>query len=524
MREELDRINRIFQDAEKSPAMRLMSALIRRLFEFPGLLSFAAGAAGVLAFAPFSLSPIAVLALAFQFYLWNDTGPGEAFRRGWFFGLGFLGFGVFWLHISIDQFGNVGWLLAVAITLAFILAMALYFGLAGWCARLLPVDRPAVRLVLVYPALWVLGEWLRGWVLTGFPWLTLGYSQIGFPLQGLAPLLGVYGVSWGVALSSALLVLVLGRGRRARYGAAAGLVLLWGVAGALTFPDWTGPAGEPLEVTLVQGNIPQELKWKPEQRQATLGLYRALTRSHWSSDLIIWPETAVPAFGSRIEKEFLDPLAQEARSHNSTVLLGIPVHTPEDRRYYNAMLSLGSGRDVYFKRHLVPFGEFLPLKAWLQPLLDWLTIPMSDFSAGAQTKPLVRLNGYQAGISICYEDAFGEEVIQALPEAAFLVNASNDAWFGDSLAPHQHLEIARMRAVEAGRFMLRSTNTGISAIIDPKGRITGRSAAFVEDVLTREISPLRGMTPYAHIGNYGVVVLVSLSLITAVLWRRRSGS
>ena len=285
-------------------------------------------------------------------------------------------------------------------------------------------------------------------------------------------------------------------------------------------PDWTSPSGAPLKASLVQGNIPQELKWKPEQRNLTLNLYRDLTRAHWSSDLIVWPETAVPAFGSRIEREFLAPLAQEARANDSAVLLGIPVHTPKDGRYYNAMLSLGAGRDSYFKRHLVPFGEFLPLKPWLQPLFDWMTIPMSDFSAGVQAKPLVTLDGYQAGISICYEDAFGEEVIEALPEAAFLVNASNDAWFGDSLAPHQHLEIARMRAVETGRFLLRSTNTGISAVIDPKGRITGRSAAFVEDVLTREILPLQGMTPYAHIGNYGVVVLALLSILAAMLWRR----
>ncbi len=500
-----------------------MSTFLRCLLEYPGLLSFAAGAAGVAAFAPFSLSPLAVPALAVLFYLWSRAQPREAFRRGWLFGLGFLGFGVFWLHISIDQFGNVGWLLAVAITLAFILAMALYYGLAGWVAQAMGVSRPVLRLVFLYPAVWVLAEWLRGWVLTGFPWLALGYSQIGFPLQGLAPLLGVYGVSWGVALSSGLLVLMFETGRRVRYGAAAGLVLLWGTAGALVFPDWTSPAGEPLRVSLVQGNIPQELKWMPEQRAATLDLYRTLTRDHWDSDLIIWPETAVPAVAAAVEKDFLDPLAREARSHNSAILLGIPVYTPEDGRYYNAMLSLGPGRDSYLKRHLVPFGEFLPLKDWLQPLLDWLTIPMSDFSAGAAAKPLVRLDGYQAGISICYEDAFGEEVIEALPEAAFLVNASNDAWFGDSLAPHQHLEIARMRAVEAGRYMLRSTNTGISAIIDPKGRVSGRSAAFTEEVLTGEILPLEGMTPYAYLGNYAIVVLISLSILTAVLWRRRVG-
>jgi apolipoprotein N-acyltransferase len=224
-----------------------------------------------------------------------------------------------------------------------------------------------------------------------------------------------------------------------------------------------------------------------------------------------------------VDESFLKPLGELAGKHGSEMLLGIPVLEPETGRYYNAMLTLGGERASYYKRHLVPFGEYLPLKGLLGPVLDWLTIPMSDFSGGDRgEKPLVPLLGHRVGVSICYEDAFGEEVVEALPEAAFLVNASNDAWFGDSLAPHQHLQIARMRARETERYLLRSTNTGISAIIGPRGELLGRSPPFTEDVLSGEIVPLQGVTPYARVGNYGVVLLAVISLGLG-LWLGRDG-
>jgi len=473
----------------------------------------AAGALTTLAFAPFDLAPLAVFGPALLFHLWQSGSPRSGFLHGWLFGLGLLGSGVSWLHISIDQFGNVGLPLALLITSGFVLGVALLFGLAGWLSARLAVGHPAARLLLVYPALWVLLEWLRGWVLTGFPWLALGYSQICWPLDGLAPLLGVYGVSWGVAFSAGALVLALEvTGRRRLYpllGAVVLWICVWG-AGTLS---WTQPAGQPLRVSLVQGNVPQALKWQPKQLLRTLELYLTLTEAHWDSDLIIWPETAVPALAHRVEESFLAPLAERARAHDSEILLGIPVLESETDRYYNAMITLGGERASYYKRHLVPFGEFLPLKGLLGPVLDWLSIPMSDFSSGdGAKKPLVPLLGYRVGVSICYEDAFGEEVVEALPEAAFLVNASNDAWFGDSLAPHQHLQMARMRARETERYLLRSTNTGISAIIGPRGELLGRSPGFAEDVLSGEISPLRGMTPYAWLGNAGIVLLAMVFL------------
>ena len=283
---------------------------------------------------------------------------------------------------------------------------------------------------------------------------------------------------------------------------------------------WTRPAGEPVRVSLLQGSIPQAQKWRRAMRVPSLNLYLEMTAAAADSRLVIWPETAVPAFASEVEDSLLVPLDAALREQGRDVLLGIVDGDPEGD-YFNAMLSLGaSGRDHYHKRHLVPFGEYLPFDRWTRPILDFIEIPMSDFKAGGDGRPLVTLAGHPAGIDICYEDAYGAEIIRALPEAAFLVNASNDAWFGDSLAPHQHLEIARMRALETQRFLLRATNTGVSAIIDPQGRLLDVTRQFQKATLTGDIHPLSGATPFVRWGNAGVVVLAVLMLLIGVAPQR----
>ena len=480
------------------------------------LLAFAAGASTVLAFAPFGIAPLAVVGLAILFFLWRH--PARDGLNGWTgyaFGLGLMGFGVFWIRISIAQFGGANLLLAISATVLFVLFMALYFALAGWVAGRLRGSKDTLWLLLVLPALWVLVEWLRGWLLTGFPWLAIGYSQIDTALTGYAPLGGVYLVSLVVALSAALLNLW------SRLPAVLAIFGLWIGGAALQQIDWVEPAGQPLRVSLLQGSIPQEHKWRLAMRTPSMQLYLDMTAAVPDSRLVIWPETAVPAFASEVEAQLLQPLHQQLLAEGRDVLLGIVDGDP-DGAYFNAMMSLGaSGRDHYHKRHLVPFGEFLPFDAVTRPLLDFLRIPMSDFARGGDDKPLIALAGHQAGINICYEDAYGNEVVRGLPEAAFLVNASNDAWFGDSLAPHQHLEIARMRSVETRRFLLRATNTGISAIIDQHGRLRGTSPQFEKATLSDDIIPLRGTTPYAWLGNVAVVVL-ALLMIAVVLLRQRS--
>lgn len=491
-------------------------ALLRR-----PLIALFAGVAMVPAFAPYSHPWLLFVGIGVLFLLWSGSTPERAFAEGWFFGLGFLGVGIFWMHISIDQFGNVGTALAIAITLLFVALISLFFAAAGWLARWLVVagSRGASEGLLLLALSWTLFEWLRGWFLGGFPWLALGYSQMETPLSGWAPLVGVYGVGFVVVLSVAAAIALFHSEGGRRLAWLLLLLLIWGGGQLLTHRVWVEPAGEPLSVAIVQGNIDQTEKWLPSMLRPTLERYTQMSREQWGTDLIIWPETAVPAFASQVEAAFLKPLSDEAAGHGSSLLLGI-VDRHEGGDYYNAMLSLGESRGAYYKRHLVPFGEFMPFKQLLKPLIDWLQIPMSDFSAGSGAAPLLQLAGYPAGISICYEDAFGEEVIQALPEARFLVNASNDAWFGDSLALPQHLEIARMRALESGRYLLRSTNTGISAIIAPDGSIQASSPAFERHLLSGSITPLQGLTPYARWGNWPVVSVVVL-LLCGLLLRKR---
>ena len=499
------------------------------------LLAAAVGALAVLAFPPFGLAPALVVALAVLLGLLVGRRPREGLLIGWAFGIGLLGVGVFWIRISLDEFGNMGTWLAHALTLVFILAMALYHGLLGaltaWLCppRPAPTEdpaapRPAVRdwagPLLAFPALWVLLEWLRGWFLTGFPWLNAGDTQVDGPLAGFVPVLGVYGVSLLIALSAVLLWgLAVGRGRGRRVAALA-LVLLWLGGLGLGRLEWTQPTGAPLRAAVLQANIPQSLKWNEESLFPTLRAYVELTREAFGNEVIVWPETAIPEFLDRVRQPLLVPLAEEARQEGAQLVIGLPVLDHEHQTYYNGLISLGKGEeDLYQKRHLVPFGEFMPLRALLGPLAKAFQVPMSDFSAGTAERPLLQVGPHRVGVSICYEDAFAAEVVQALPDAAYLINVSNDAWFGDSLAPHQHLGIARMRALENGRPLLRATNTGISAIIDHRGQVLGRVPAFERGLFSATIQPRAGLTPFARLGNGLAIVLAGL-LLAGALYRR----
>lgn len=488
------------------------------------LLALLAGAATPLAFAPLGWWPLAILGPAVLFGLWLFADVVGASRRGGAFGAGFFGVGISWVFVSIYYHGYVSLPLSLFLTLLLILVMALFPALLGYLiARFFPPRfekrYTRLKLLLVMPAAWVLVEWVRGWFMTGFPWISLGYSQTDTLLAGWAVWLGVFGLSWIVALNAALLVaLLLDRGGRLYYVLA--LMGLWALAWPMQKYYWTEPHGAPVKVALLQGNVAQDVKWSPDNRLSTIKLYTELTRQHWDADLIVWPESALPAFYHEVEA-YLDDLELEARQHDTDLLIGLLSYGADEQSYYNTMLSLGpgtgEGRGMYHKNHLVPFTEYLPFKWLLGSVVSFMQVPMSDFSrGGAEQKPLA-VAGQRAGISICYEDAFGEEVIRALPEATLLVNVSNDAWFDDTWAPPQHLQMARMRALETERPLLRGTNTGITAVIDPKGRIVTRVPQFEIAVATATIQPRTGMTPYAITGNWSIVTLMLFLL--GLAWR-----
>ena len=504
------------------PGLRPARATARHL-----LLCAALGAASVLAFAPSGVFPLAPIALGALFFLLRQTdSPRTGALYGWTFGSGLFLAGVSWVYVSLSTFGGMpAWLAGLA-TLLFCLFLALYPALAGGLTVCLRSKKGTLD-ALAFAALWTLAEWLRGWLLTGFPWLAAGYAQSPpSPLAGYAPLVGAYGLSFLSALLGALGARALAAARARRFKTAgaillAGTTLLLG-GQLLRGVAWTTPHGEPLRVALLQGNVPQDLKWRPETYDASLRTYYQLALEH-PAQLTILPETALPAFYDRLPPAYLDALAGLARRQDGDLLLGVP--TGNSARYANSVISLGrSPAQRYDKHHLVPFGEFVP------PGFRWFmaqaNIPMSDFTPGAASQPALAVAGQRVAANICYEDAFGEEIARAVPQATLLANVSNVAWFGDSLAPQQHLQIARLRALETGRTMLRATNTGMTAIVAPNGAVLAALPPFTRGALTGEAQGYTGVTPYVRWGNAPLIVLLSVFVagLAVGTWRRQHPS
>lgn len=479
-------------------------------------LALLAGAALPLAFAPFGWWWLAAPLLALQFLLMLPVGPRERALRGFWFGAGCFAAGTWWLYISIHDFGGASPPFAVAVCGLLILVMALYLALWGFlCGLAGRACAPGWQLLAVYPATWVLVEWLRGWLFSGFPWLSLGYGQMDGPLQAWAPVAGVHGVSLVVlGLAGGLATLVAGAARERL----AALVLLLALGAGTLLAErssWVAPSGSPLTVALVQGGISQDRKWQLEELESTKALYRDRTVELDGADLIIWPEAAIPALAHEAQ-DYLAALRELARARDQQIILGILTFDFSTGEFRNSLLNLGEAGGVYHKRHLVPFGEYFPVPDFVRNFLRLMNLPYQDITAGLPGQPPLMAGGIAIAPTICYEDVFGTELREFLPSAGLLVNVSNDGWFGDSIAPHQHLEMARFRALEAGRYMLRSTNTGITAIIDPAGRVVARAPQFHAEVLTGQVRPYAGATPWVRFGNWPVLAACGLLLAAAL--------
>lgn len=479
-----------------------------------------AGAMLSLAFAPTEIWVLALACPAVLSLLWLDAEPRRAALYGFLFtGATFLA-GTYWLYHSIHVIGKAPLWLAAFLMLGLVAIMGGYSALLGYAQARWFTRSPALRLLLVLPAGWVLVEWFRGWFLSGFPWLALGYSQIDTALASLAPIVGVYGVSLGVAISAGAVALIaVADNRRLVPAAVAAGLLPWGLGWALSDSEWTGSVGRPIEVAIVQGAVPQELKWNDEQRDDTLALYQRLSEPVLGHDIVLWPEAALPALLHELDG-FLGSFWREARSAGTDLVTGLLRYDFDRRVYYNGIVVFADRMQWYDKRRLVPFGEFFPVPDFVREWMRLMSLPYTDFAPGAPDQPALTAGGVTLGATICYEDAYGSEQLAVLERATVLVNVTNDAWFGDSTAPHQHLEISRMRALEAGRPLLRAANDGISALIDPQGHVVDRLPQFEPGVLTGRVQPRSGLTPYARTGNYPVVVLCALSLLGA-LWLPR---
>jgi apolipoprotein N-acyltransferase len=463
------------------------------------LLSALVGALLPLAFAPFAIWPLAIMLPAFLLVLADsrDTNKQVALT-GFCFGLGYFGFGVYWIYNSLHDFGMAPPIVAAAITGLMIVTLSVFpaLTLLAWKSIQRRIGQQSIWLV---PILWFSFEWFRGWVLTGMPWLSLGYALGESPLAGFAPLLGVYGLSAIAVLVSVALIQVI---QTKAYRFASIIVLVFAFGSGLQQIEWTEQQSKSLDVTIVQGNIAQAIKWQSDQRQNIVNTYWRETEKHWDSDLIVWPETALPGQSENIRQNILEPLSKMAAEKDSHILTGLLVSDKANQKIHNSMIMLGANLDnneaVYHKRHLVPFGEYYPLRWLLRLMSHLINIPYSDLQPGPDEQALMKVKGLFLGISICFEDAFSRDIMLSIPQANLLVNASNDAWFGDSLAPHQHLQMAQMRSLETGRAMVRSTNTGISAFIDYRGRIIQQTEQFKVLSITQIMNGRTGITPFYY--------------------------
>jgi len=489
-----------------------------------------AGSASVLAFEPFGLFPMAVLALAVLAGLLSRVERGrDGFWLGFAWGWGAFIAGVSWLYVALNRYGGMPAPLAALAIALFSAYLALYPALMGWVfARLRCAGRARrpVAAAAVFGALWLLGEWLRGVVFTGFPWLAVGYSQTPpSPLAGYLPLLGAYGVGGLLAFIAALLAFVQWRHVGDALRSVAVVLIVLGVGAALLGRSWTAPVGAPVQVALVQTNFEQSLKWDPQRfadvLQVNLDLVRETFLSPDPPAIVVLPETTLPTLLDRLPEGYLETLSGFARDAGGDLVLGV-FHRDEAGQIFNAAVSLGRAPvQFYAKQHLVPFGEYSP------PLFGWFyrlaSIPMSDQTRGASDQAPMALDGQRVALNICYEDVFGAELIRALPQATLMLNISNLAWYGDSHAQPQHLQIARVRALETGRPMLRSTNTGMTALVQPDGQVAAVLPAFERGVLRVDVQGYQGLTPYARWGDrlvLGLALLVVVAAFVPVVRRR----
>ncbi|AWM60338.1 apolipoprotein N-acyltransferase [Stutzerimonas stutzeri] len=493
---------------------------------WPGnLLALVAGTLTTLSLAPFDIWPLALLSVALLYLGLRETAAKQAAQRGWCYGFGLFASGVSWVYVSIHDFGAASPALAGLLTLGFVAGLALFFALLGWLwVRLLRNRHSALGDALAFSALWLAFDALRGWILTGFPWLYIGYSQLDGPLAGLAPLGGVWLLSFAIALNATLLV-ALPRLRADKPRLALTIALLaapWLAGLLLNGHAWTTPKGEPLSVAAVQGNVAQSMKWDPKKLEMQLLLYRDMTFRSRPADLIVWPETAVPILKEHAEG-YLKMMAGFAEQRDAALITGVPVRQPNadgELRYYNGLTTAGDASGSYLKQKLVPFGEYVPLQDLLRGLIAFFDLPMSDFARGESGQPLLQAKGLQIAPYICYEVVYPEFAAGLAAQSDLLLTVSNDAWFGRSIGPLQHLQMAQMRALEAGRWMIRATNNGITVLIDPYGDITEQIPQFEQAVLYGEVTPMQGLTPYLRWRSWPLIAVCVLLLGWALIRRK----
>jgi apolipoprotein N-acyltransferase len=491
-------------------------------------LALVAGATLSLAFSPFGWWPIALAAPALLMWLWQDAAPRRAAVLGFWFNFGTFSVGTYWLYISLKLIGHAPVILALLLMLALAAIMGAYHALLGWVvARYFP-SRGAIRWLIAMPAAWLLVEWWRSWFLTGFGWLALGYAHTDNWLgQGLAPVIGQYGLGLlTLIMAGAIVTLALGS-RRERIVAGAAVTAIWGIAFALRGMEWTQPYSRPISVAVVQGAIPQDEKWIDGNLEAILERYRTRTREAHGADIIVWPESAIPDLVNN-HIEYYRDVYQEASAQGSALVVGTlrAEENPKTREeeYFNSVLAMdrsSPGISWHNKHHLVPFSEFFPVPEFIRNWLKLQGLPYSSFNRGAAHQEPLEAAGQLIAAGVCYEDAYGSTLLSPLRTATMLLNVTNDSWFGRSTARYQHLQISRLRAMETGRPMVRAANDGVSAVIGHRGQIVAQAPEYEANVMRAPVQPRTGLTPYARAGNWPVLSLALVFGLVGAYFARR---
>jgi len=489
-------------------------------------LCFIAGLSLVFAYAPFSLWYLALFIPAIAFYSVQQQSPKKSAKLIGIFAFGWFASGISWVHVSIDQFGGLPLIISLSLMLLLCIYLAIFPALAAYLTSLFSAQQQLNLWLL--PTFWLIGEYLRSVVLTGFPWLSLGYSQIDSPLASFAPVIGEVGITAliigiNVCVVKLVIAIKLNQLKNCIFP-----ILFISSLASLSFLlsniSWVQLTGSSSKIALVQGNIEQSLKWQPEQKWPAMLKYLDLSRVNFDADIIIWPESAIPELEPRVQ-DFLTTSNRSALLNNSAIITGIQNYNFESKQYFNSLIVLGkkqsddeqgyyyNNSNRYSKNHLLPIGEFVPFQAWLRPLAPFFNLPMSSFSRGNYIQKNIIANGLKILPLICFEIAFPYQLEANLTaQTNLLLTVSNDAWFGNSHGPHQHMEIARMRALEFGRPLLRATNNGITAVVDHSGKFIAKIPQFVEQVLTADVPLVTGNTPYSQWPRLILLLLILIPL------------
>lgn len=478
-----------------------------------------AGACLPLSLAPFSIWPMAILSMAFLFYVITDQSPKRTFIISALFGLGMFGAGTSWVFVSMHSFGGVTALFSVVGTILFCLLNAIVFAIPFSLHPFFANKRLAMLLGL--PALWVLSEWIRSWIFTGFPWLYAGYSQTDTWLNGWAPLGGIYLLSYFCGLMAAVIAQAYRNSSPQAITVSLALIVALFISGyGMKKIEWTQPINKAISVALIQPNIDQNDKWSLSMRNRILEQLATQTQPHWGTDIILWPEGSIPAVYTQITP-FISQLHQMGLQHKTALIVGLPVNTNPAGPYYNAMLALGAGQGRYDKTRLVPFGEYVPFEDLIRGLNNFFDLPMSSFSWGTKNQSPLIVRDTRIATAICYEIAYPDLVAGNSRNSNMLLTVSNDAWFGNSIAPHQHMQMARMRAIEAAKPLIRGTNNGITAVVDYRGQTVQKLSQFETAVLLSRIEPREGNSLFTLLGSWPIILLSLLTVACLIFGNLR---